>query len=35
MIIEKYREKYKGFGPTLASEKLAEEGLLIDLLKHT
>lgn len=30
MIIEKYREKYKGFGPTLASEKLAEEGLLID-----
>jgi transposase/predicted transcriptional regulator len=30
IIIEKYREKYKGFGPTLASEKLQEDGLMVD-----
>lgn len=28
--LERYRERYKGFGPTLATEKLAEEGLVLD-----
>ncbi len=25
-VLERYRERYEGFGPTLASEKLADEG---------
>lgn len=29
-ILERYQEVYKGFGPTLAAEKLAQEGLVID-----
>lgn len=29
-IVDRYRERYMGFGPTLAAEKLAEEGLPID-----
>ncbi len=28
--IRRYRERYEGFGPTLACEKLAEEGVLLD-----
>lgn len=28
--IRRYRERYEGFGPTLACEKLAEEGILLD-----
>ena len=28
--LDRYRERYKGFGPTLACEKLAEEGLVLD-----
>lgn len=28
--IRRYRERYEGFGPTLACEKLAEEGLILD-----
>jgi transposase len=28
--IWRYRERYQGFGPTLACEKLAEEGLVLD-----
>ncbi len=29
-ILQRYRERYEGFGPTLAAEKLAEEGLVVD-----
>jgi transposase len=29
-ILERYQEKYSGFGPTLAAEKLEEEGLEVD-----
>lgn len=29
-VIARYQNRYEGFGPTLACEKLAEEGLLID-----
>lgn len=29
-ILARYRERYAGFGPTLAAEKLTEEGLRID-----
>jgi hypothetical protein len=29
-VLKRYRERYKGFGPTLASEKLAEEGYRLD-----
>ena len=29
-VIERYREVYEGFGPTLATEKLEEEGYKID-----
>ena len=29
-IIKRYQEKYEGFGPTLACEYLAKEGLIID-----
>jgi transposase len=29
-VVKRYEERYKGFGPTLASEKLAEEGLVVD-----
>ena len=29
-ILERYQEKYTGFGPTLAAEKLEEEGLEVD-----
>jgi transposase len=29
-VLEAYRRGYKGFGPTLAAEKLAEQGLAID-----
>lgn len=29
-ILRRYEEGYRGFGPTLAAEKLAEEGLRID-----
>jgi transposase len=29
-VIRRYRERYEGFGPTLAGEKLAEEGLFLD-----
>lgn len=28
--IRRYRERYEGFGPTLACEKLAQEGLVLD-----
>jgi transposase len=28
--IRRYRERYEGFGPTLACEKLAEEGVVLD-----
>ena len=28
--VKRYRERYEGFGPTLAAEKLAEEGLVMD-----
>ena len=28
--LRRYRERYEGFGPTLACEKLAEEGLVLD-----
>jgi len=28
--LDRYRERYQGFGPTLATEKLAEEGMLLD-----
>lgn len=28
--VQRYRERYTGFGPTLAAEKLAEEGLVLD-----
>jgi hypothetical protein len=28
--IRRYRERYEGFGPTLACEKLAEEGVILD-----
>lgn len=28
--VELYRERFEGFGPTLAAEKLAKEGLLVD-----
>jgi transposase len=29
-VLARYAERYAGFGPTLAAEKLAEEGLLVD-----
>lgn len=29
-ILERYQERYSGFGPTLATEKLVEEGFKID-----
>lgn len=29
-VIERYRERYQGFGPTLAAEKLSEEGYPVD-----
>lgn len=29
-VVRRYEEKYAGFGPTLAAEKLAEEGLVLD-----
>ncbi len=29
-VVKRYRERYEGFGPTLASEKLAQEGLVLD-----
>ena len=29
-VLERYRERYDGFGPTLAVEKLAEEGYRVD-----
>jgi transposase len=29
-VIARYRERYEGFGPTLAAEKLSEEGLPVD-----
>ncbi len=29
-VIERYKEKYAGFGPTLASEKLLEDGYEVD-----
>jgi transposase len=29
-ILARYRERYEGFGPTLAAEKLAEEGMVVD-----
>lgn len=29
-VLTRYREVYAGFGPTLATEKLAEEGLVVD-----
>jgi transposase len=28
--IQRYRERYEGFGPTLACEKLAQEGVVLD-----
>lgn len=28
--VKRYRERYEGFGPTLAAEKLAQEGLVLD-----
>ena len=28
--VKRYRERYEGFGPTLACEKLAQEGLVLD-----
>ena len=30
IVLDLYREKYEGIGPTLSAEKLAEEGLVID-----
>ena len=30
LIIEQYQARYEGFGPTLAAEKLSEEGLKVD-----
>lgn len=30
LIIERYQARYEGFGPTLAAEKLSEEGLKVD-----
>lgn len=30
IILDLYRSKYMGFGPTLAAEKLAEEGYVVD-----
>jgi len=29
-VLERYRDRYKGFGPTLAAEELAKEGLTVD-----
>jgi transposase len=29
-VLARYAERYAGFGPTLAAEKLAEEGLVVD-----
>lgn len=29
-VVKRYEEKYKGYGPTLAAEKLAEEGFVLD-----
>jgi molybdenum-dependent DNA-binding transcriptional regulator ModE len=29
-VLERYRERYEGFGPTLAVEKLADEGYKVD-----
>ena len=29
-VLERYRERYEGFGPTLAAEKLADEGYQLD-----
>ena len=29
-ILERYQERYSGFGPTLAAEKLVEDGFKID-----
>lgn len=29
-VVKRYRERYEGFGPTLAAEKLAQEGLVLD-----
>jgi transposase len=28
--VKRYEEKYKGYGPTLATERPAEEGLVLD-----
>lgn len=30
LVLARYKERYYGFGPTLAAEKLAEEGLEVD-----
>ena len=30
LIIERYQQRYEGFGPTLAAEKLLEEGFKVD-----
>jgi len=29
-VLARYKERYAGFGPTLAAEKLSEEGLVVD-----
>lgn len=29
-VVKRYEERYQGFGPTLAAEKLAQEGLVLD-----
>jgi transposase len=29
-VVKRYEERYKGYGPMLAAEKLAEEGLVVD-----
>ena len=29
-VLLRYRDRYQGFGPTLASEKLTEEGMVLD-----
>jgi hypothetical protein len=29
-VLARYRERYEGFGPTLAAEKLAEDGMVVD-----
>lgn len=29
-VLQRYRERYRGFGPTLAAEQLAQDGLAVD-----